>query len=90
LTFGAGVPRPKRRDGGGAPKILIFDGLSFPKGFLWKKLEIQTFVVFLITFFACAKKVTKKAQPILMPSISSIEHFLGQNRQWGIELHRAV
>jgi hypothetical protein len=33
------------------------------------------------TFFACAKKVTKKAQPILMLWQLSVEQFLGQNRR---------
>jgi len=40
---------------------------------------IESFISF--TFFACAKKVTKKAQPILMRDISSLDHSLGQNRR---------
>jgi len=32
------------------------------------------------TFFVCAKKVTKKAQPILMHDNSPAEHVIGQNR----------
>jgi len=37
--------------------------------------------ILLVTFFACAKKVTKKAQPISMRNISSVENFLGRNRR---------
>jgi hypothetical protein len=46
----------------------------------------------------CKESSRKHSRPEasgLMPSISSIEHFLGQSRlpsgrQWGIELHRAL
>ena len=34
----------------------------------------------ILPFFACAKKGTKKAQPILMLTQFSAEHFLCQNR----------
>jgi hypothetical protein len=43
-----------------------------------------------VTFFARAKKVTKKTQPILMRSFSSPWHFLGQNRRGQTELHRTL
>jgi hypothetical protein len=42
------------------------------------------------TFFACAKKVTKKAQPILMRDVSSVELFLRQNRRPEPELSRPL
>ncbi len=35
---------------------------------------------YVLPFFACAKKGTKKAQPILMVKPLSAEHFLCQNR----------
>ena len=35
---------------------------------------------YILPFFACAKKGTKKAQPILMLTQFSAEHFLCQNR----------
>src|SRR4030095_16554944 len=36
--------------------------------------EKYSAAVLLSTFFACAKKVTKKAQPILMRNVSSVEY----------------
>jgi len=41
----------------------------------------QSLIASAVTFFACAKKVTKKAQPILMRRQLSADHFLGQNRR---------
>jgi hypothetical protein len=35
----------------------------------------------LFTFFACAKKVTKKAQPISMQKLASAEYFFYRNRR---------
>jgi hypothetical protein len=36
---------------------------------------MDTTIMVPFTFFACAKKVTKKAQPILMRDFSSLRHY---------------
>jgi hypothetical protein len=38
-------------------------------------LFINATIMVPFTFFACAKKVTKKAQPILMRDFSSLRHY---------------
>ena len=53
--------------------------------------EISSFLLtYPFAFFACAKKVTKKAQPILMRDLSPVELFLGQNRRPEAELNRTL
>ncbi len=51
--------------------------------------DIPSFLLFayVFPFFACAKKGTKKAQPILMLTQFSAEYFLGQNR---LQKHNAA
>jgi hypothetical protein len=56
----------------------------------WQKrfcFDYPPFFGYVFPFFACAKKGTKKAQPILMLTQFSVEHFLCQNRH---QEHNAV
>jgi len=49
-----------------------------------KKLNLNIAITkrfYAFPFFACAKKGTKKAQPILMRRQLFADHFPGQNRQ---------